>query len=91
LFGENGVTAFGISFLPEVKSVEIELRDGATVKHLRKTPRLLSKAQGRKTRLKRFRFLAMAVPYDACVIGIDGFSASGEKILDFESDECRAG
>jgi len=89
LLGEVEATAFGISVAREISAVDIELEKGRSIKHIRDEPRLLSRRQAKKARLPQFRYVAVAVPYAACIIGIVGYSASGEKRLDFKSRECR--
>jgi hypothetical protein len=88
LLGESGASVFALSFLPEVLSVDIELSTDGSGKHIRRQTRLLSKNQGKKAQLKPFRYLALAVPYDACISRVLGYVGDGEKILDFESEEC---
>jgi hypothetical protein len=88
LLGEVQASAFAISVARNVTSIDVELKKGQSVEHLRKVPKLLSLAQARKTGLARFRYLATAVPFDACILRIVGYSETGEKILDFEGKEC---
>jgi hypothetical protein len=88
LLGEVQASALAISVAQNVTSVDVELQKGQSVEHIRKVPKLLSMAQARKTGLARFRYLATAVPFDACILRIVGYSEVGEKLLDFESEEC---
>ena len=85
LIGETGASFFAASFSHGVASVTIELGSGRIIE---KTPPLLSRHQARKTRLPRFRFIAMSLPEDACIERVTGSDWMGTVILDSETGQC---
>jgi hypothetical protein len=85
LIGGDSGSFFAISFATDVRTVDVQLGSGAII---RRQPHLLSEAQADKAHLPRFRYIAEALPHDACISETKGYNAGGEVVLENQTNEC---
>lgn len=82
-----GETVIGMVVSKSVSRVSINVNPVPKV--VRRT-RYLSVSQARKARIQRFRYVALAIPRDVCLMGVEGFDIGGRRVLNTGLDPCLA-
>jgi hypothetical protein len=85
LIGGPEATIFAVSVRRDLVRLRVEFSSGRIID---KPAQIISSQQAKKTGLKPFRYLAMAMPGDMCIAEIVGFDSSGSEILDYETHLC---
>jgi hypothetical protein len=80
-----GEAFIGMTVAMEVVKVRLELEPGPDI--TRQTD-YLTRSQGKRTHLQRFRYLVLGLPRDVCIRNVTGFNALGNVILNADTDEC---
>jgi len=86
----RGLTVFASPVPVTANQVTLEVerfRSGARSKRVIKTD-LLSVAQGKKARVAPFRYVTLALPFDACIVRMSGTDAQGGVLFDDDTGEC---
>ncbi len=80
-----GETVMGMSFSESVRRVQLKLTDGST---MTKYTRLLNDKQQVKTHLEGFRYIAIGVQRDVCVLSVAAFDANGVQVFSGATKVC---
>ena len=80
-----GESFTGMTFAPEVARVRIEVEPGPAVAL---QTQYLSARQSKEAHVRRFRYVAFALPRDVCLGRLTGFDDSGAVVLEADFTEC---